>query len=312
MRWETWSDFQNWIAEEQRSRAIELRLVNTYQGLPEFERQLRYVCSRGGTGGIKTYLKSHPEWNRKIETKRTDCKCRLLVKQYPGISTVLGDYRDEHDHKLGNANLRFTQIPKETREHIAALLRLKLEPDHILRLIHQGVYDNDDLFERDLDSDFVAARTEFIQLRDIRRIQKEIQAESVRLDPDDGISTLRWVERLRARGYLLDFKSKTDPPPPGSGLASDVFTLMFQTDWQRKQFARYGESLLCIDATHNVTMYENLDLTSLLVRDNWGHGTHTISACVRRVYPDMREQESPWHGCWRQVDRSLQSSIFSS
>ncbi|KAJ7470045.1 hypothetical protein B0H11DRAFT_1634302, partial [Mycena galericulata] len=243
-------EFDTWLAEEQRAHGIELHLVNTYPGLPEFERQLRYVCSRGGTGGIKPYVKRHPEWNRKIETKRTQCKCRLLVKQYPGISTVLGDYRDEHDHALGNANLRFTQIPKETREYIATLLRMKLEPDHIVRLC---VYDNDDLFDQDLDSNVVAARTEFIQLRDVRRIQKDIQAENIRLDPDDGISTLRWVERLRAKGHLLGFKSKTDPPPPSSGLASDVFTLMFQTDWQRKMFAKYGKAVLCIDATHNVT-----------------------------------------------------------
>jgi hypothetical protein len=131
-RWETWTDFENWIVQEQRSKGIELHLVNTYLGLPEFERKLRYVCSRAGTGGLKTYVKRHPEWNRKIENKRTDCKCRLLVKQYPGISTVLGSYRDEHDHALGNANLRYTNIPKETREHIAGLLRLKLEPDHIV------------------------------------------------------------------------------------------------------------------------------------------------------------------------------------
>jgi hypothetical protein len=100
--WETWTDFENWIVQEQRSKGIELHLVNTYLGLPEFERKLRYVCSRAGTGGLKTYVKRHPDWNRKIENKRTDCKCRLLVKQYPGISTILGSYRDEHDHALRN------------------------------------------------------------------------------------------------------------------------------------------------------------------------------------------------------------------
>ncbi|KAJ7818247.1 hypothetical protein B0H13DRAFT_1922384 [Mycena leptocephala] len=45
-RWETWTDFENWIVQEQRSKGIELHLVNTYLGLPDFERKLRYVCSR--------------------------------------------------------------------------------------------------------------------------------------------------------------------------------------------------------------------------------------------------------------------------
>jgi hypothetical protein len=38
-------------------------------------------------------------------------------------------------------------------------------------------------------------------------------------------------------------------------------------------FAKHGEHLLCIDTTHNVTMYENLNLTTLLVRNKRGHGT---------------------------------------
>ncbi|KAJ7926701.1 hypothetical protein B0H13DRAFT_1861953 [Mycena leptocephala] len=29
-RWETWTDFENWIVQEQRSKGIELHLVNTY------------------------------------------------------------------------------------------------------------------------------------------------------------------------------------------------------------------------------------------------------------------------------------------
>jgi hypothetical protein len=54
------------------------------------------------------------------------------VKEYPGVSTILGNYRDEHNHALGNANLPFTQISKETREYIAGLLRLKVTPEHIV------------------------------------------------------------------------------------------------------------------------------------------------------------------------------------
>jgi hypothetical protein len=98
-------------------------------------------------------------------------------------------------------------------------------------LIHRGLYDHDTIFDDNLDGDSVAARTEFIQLRDIRRIQKEIEAKNVRLGPDDGLSAQRWVENLRVKGHLLGFKSKLDPPPPDSGLASDVFVLMVQTNW---------------------------------------------------------------------------------
>jgi hypothetical protein len=133
----------------------------------------------------------------------------------------------------------------------------------------------------DLDKTAVASRNEFIQLRDIRRIEKDIEAETVQLHPDDGQSTIRWVENLRAKGHLLGFKSKTDPSPPDSCVPEDAFTLMTQTDWQRHMFQKYGGDLLCIDATHNVMMYENLNLTSLVVRDKWAHGTLLfISPCM--------------------------------
>ncbi|KAJ7927048.1 hypothetical protein B0H13DRAFT_1535982, partial [Mycena leptocephala] len=125
MRWDSFHDFEVWLAQEQQTHAIELRLVNTYLNSNHYVCQLRYVCSRGGTGGKKAYVKLHPDWNRKIQNKGTDCECCLLVKQYPGTPIVLGAYNNDHNHELGNANLRFVRIPKDTREHIAGLLRLK-------------------------------------------------------------------------------------------------------------------------------------------------------------------------------------------
>lgn len=151
-----------------------------------------------------------------------------------------------------------------------------------LRIIHGGIYDHDDLFESD--KTVTAARSEFIELRDIRCIEKEIEAESVRLHPDDGESTLKWVEILRAKGHLLGFKSRTDPSPCGSDLPPDVFLLMIQTEWQRRMFAKYGEPLLCIDATHNVSMYENLNLTTLVVRDRWKHGMSLLAPSCTTLY----------------------------
>lgn len=117
-----------------------------------------------------------------------------------------------------------------------------------------------------------AHRNEAITLADIRRIEKNIEAENIRLDQDDGRSTFAWAENLHEKGHLLGFKSVSCPVPSGSGLASDTFCLMVQTDWQRTMFDEHGKNLMCIDATHNTTMYENLNLTTLIVRDKWGHG----------------------------------------
>jgi hypothetical protein len=97
-----------------------------------------------------------------------------------------------------------------------------------------------------------------------------IEAEYIQLHSDDGCSTLLWVERICNKGHLLGFKSKTDPPHADSYLADNVFTIMIQTGWQHKMYQKYGSAILCINfnATHNVTMYEHLNLTTLVVRNS--------------------------------------------
>ncbi|KAJ7716436.1 hypothetical protein B0H16DRAFT_1388907 [Mycena metata] len=134
MRWENFRDFEVWLATEQQAQMIELRLVNTYHISPLYDRQLRYVYSGAGTGGKKEYTKLYPEWNRKIQSKFTDCPCSLIVKQYPGTTVVL-----DHNRPTGNGNLRFVRIPAATREYIAAQVRNKVSPQHILELLHRRV-----------------------------------------------------------------------------------------------------------------------------------------------------------------------------
>jgi hypothetical protein len=136
-----------------------------------------------------------------------------------------------------------------------------------LDLLHARTYHEDNTFDENNPTECTAVCTDCIQLRDIQQIEKEIEAEYIQLHPDDGCSTLLWVERIRNKGHLLGFKSKTDPPPANSYLADDVFTIMIQTGWQRKMYQKYGSAILCINATHNVTMYKHLNLTTLVVRD---------------------------------------------
>ncbi|KAJ7673541.1 hypothetical protein B0H17DRAFT_1140875 [Mycena rosella] len=189
-QWTSWQELQKWLCDEQAAKAIELCLVNT---------NTKSSLYTAGTGGEKEYVKAHPEWNRKHGPKQTACKCNLVVKEYPGTFTILGKYCDTHDHLLGDTNLPYTQIPKETREYIAGLLRLWVAPDHILKLLHGGVYEDDGPLENDLDNTDntgVTTRAEFIELCDIQSIQKDIEAETVRLHPDDGESSMLWVKQL--------------------------------------------------------------------------------------------------------------------
>lgn len=109
-------------------------------------------------------------------------------------------------------------------------------------------------------------RDELITLADVRRIEKAIEAETIRLDHDDGKSVFLWAKRLRASDSLLGFKSCACPVPPDSKLEADAFVLMVQTPSQRDQFHCYrNKAIVFIDRTHNTTMYQNMILTTILV-----------------------------------------------
>jgi hypothetical protein len=81
------------------------------------------------------------------------------------------------------------------------------------------------------------------------------------------------MEQLKAEEKLLAFKASADPAPGDSALEAETFFLAFQTEFQREMWKKYGHGrLACINATHNVTQYSNMQLYTLLARDEHGHG----------------------------------------
>jgi hypothetical protein len=121
--WKSWRAFEQFREQEEDSFSIELRKVQNLTGGLLYKERKPYVCSRAGTGGQKDYEKKNPQWNRKVDSKFTDCKCSLVVKTYHGMETVLGKYRTNHNHPIGAENLKYTRISSKTRYWIAALVR---------------------------------------------------------------------------------------------------------------------------------------------------------------------------------------------
>jgi len=115
-------------------------------------------------------------------------------------------------------------------------------------------------------------RSEFVTRADVRRLEKMIEQETVRLAAQDGESVLKWVGILRAQGHYVELKTSVQDPPAGSGLEKDVFVLVLQTKYQQECWNEHGDRFSGIDATHNTTHYQNMSLFTLLVRDRWGHG----------------------------------------
>lgn len=115
-------------------------------------------------------------------------------------------------------------------------------------------------------------RSEFCTRAVVRRIEKRIEEETIRLATQDGESVLRWVNVLQARGHYILIKTSNNEPPPNSNLNKDVFILIIQMKYQQECWKKHGHCFAGIDAMHSTTHYENMSLFTLLVRDRWGHG----------------------------------------
>jgi hypothetical protein len=116
------------------------------------------------------------------------------------------------------------------------------------------------------------SRDRFITLTDVGRLSRLLNEENIRLHQEDAISTRLWIDLLKSDHVNAFFKSKLDQPPSGSRLQPDVFILCMQTRFQLEAFQRLGNGFIGIDATHNVTQYQDLLLFTIIARDRWGHG----------------------------------------
>ncbi|KAA1479026.1 hypothetical protein DENSPDRAFT_788698, partial [Dentipellis sp. KUC8613] len=195
-RWATLTVFQQWLRDECNKNCIELRKHKEETNSSTNERtwitKTTYVCARKGTGGTKRYeRKTDREF--KIASKRLEdgCTCRLTVKTYPGTDEILGLYRVEHTHPIGDLNVIYTRVTPEVRMRMMEMLRMRIGADHILQSIQ-----NDPTSTR---------RDSFVSMADVRRIQRCLDMHMTRLRSDDGPSTAEWVKILERQGDLLLF-----------------------------------------------------------------------------------------------------------
>ncbi|KAJ7488890.1 hypothetical protein FB451DRAFT_1166629 [Mycena latifolia] len=215
-----------------------------------YERDLadgHYTLKWNSLADMTAWLR-HEETENTIQRAEDGCPCRLTIKTYPDTARVLGLYAADHSHPTGDENVVFTRIPVQTRSKIEELLRQGIRPDLV-----------------------------FMNGQGVGRIEKKIEAETVRLNKNDGLSTLEWVTRLRQRDSLMGFKATSDPPLPLTSLALDAFILAIQTPYQRKCYRKWGREFMGVDTTHSTTYYENMSLFTLIVRDRYDHSMPVVS-----------------------------------
>ena len=146
-------DFRAWLAAEESDKGIELVISHVrHSDSPIWREQRVLKCSREWTGGWPAQNKSESpapvEQDRKIPSKKTGCRCRLTLKFYRHTETILGRYESEHDHPLGDDNLRFTRLTDRTRELVMEMVHTGVDTKIIVRddLLDTYLRANSDLF----------------------------------------------------------------------------------------------------------------------------------------------------------------------
>jgi hypothetical protein len=132
LQWESMSEFHVWRQAEERAHSIELIASSTVSGGRLWLQKRVYVCARQLSGGPNKYKKKYNRF-RKIGTKKTGCRCRVIIKRYHHTPIVLGRYFNAHDHDLGLGNVAYMRLSRAARETINSMLIQQVDRRVIVR-----------------------------------------------------------------------------------------------------------------------------------------------------------------------------------
>ena len=132
LEWSDFAAFNAWRREEELQDSIELIASTVKRGGPLWTEKRLYVCSRQPSGGRREVEKKNPDWRRKIGSKKTGCRCRVVIKLYPHTDAILGNYTNTHDHEVGSENIAYMRMSHAAREQIKSMLVQKVDHKEIV------------------------------------------------------------------------------------------------------------------------------------------------------------------------------------
>jgi hypothetical protein len=130
LEWPDFAEFDAWRRAEEIAHSIEFRRSSVWTGGALWTSKRLYRCGRQVTGGGK-YEITDPK-RKRVESKKIGCPCHIIIKVYPHTSTILGRYVEKHNHELGRANIRHTDISHEARDQVKTLLERKIDRREIV------------------------------------------------------------------------------------------------------------------------------------------------------------------------------------
>ncbi len=120
--WANEDEFLVWLAAKEHKNTIKFILSHTEEsGSPNWQAQRKYRCSHEFSGRKTDHENIH-QWDRKIPSMKTGCQCHLIIKLYLDTKTILGKYEAQHNHALGNDNLRFLRLSDSIRKLVMEMI----------------------------------------------------------------------------------------------------------------------------------------------------------------------------------------------
>lgn len=217
-------------------------------------RRWYYYCNRSGHYTPKGEGKRHLKMQGTNKIGH-NCTAYLKATESTESGEVVVEYCDSHTHPI---QLGHIPIADDSRMFIAQKLREGVAIDKILDSIRDNIGST-------------IKRQHLINRQDINNIKRQFNVEGIERHHDDQMSVCAWVKELQSLEYnpITIFKEQ------GSGakymLSKDDFILGTQTQFQRDVMKEYGNTLICMDATHGTNHYQ-FKLITVLVLDDFGEG----------------------------------------
>ena len=161
-----------------------------------------------------------------------------------------------YNHKEELARLR---ISEDLRKNIASKLQEGASEKKILDGIHNNVH-------RDI------SREHLVTLQDIQNICRQYNIGGIQRHSNDLQSVKIWVEEMSSQIYnpvLLHKVQGEEPCIEMENLRKEDMLLVIQTEFKRLMMVKFGNNIVCLDATHGTTMYDFLLITAIIV-DEYG------------------------------------------
>ena len=132
MRWAKITKFDMWHQTEELAYSIKFITAWVTNEKALYLEKHDYVCSHQASRGEVPYQKRHPDQQCKIGSKRSGYTCQITIKRYHYTEMILGQYAEEHDHKLGIENIAYTQLLWEAQDQIRSMLHWRVDPQEIV------------------------------------------------------------------------------------------------------------------------------------------------------------------------------------